>query len=232
MFIKKLIFGAWGCVLLTLTGCAVSRDTAWEAYEKAQVCCESLSQLHYEKLPSERVQTYDIDERSQMFAFGTGRSFVLGIELPTLPPPLFVRLKSFALGDSIRTAYLFYPLILILDNQYKTLSRIVPPADMALSKAGLSESISENRGGLMTKYQWDVPVNDQGARYLVIHTDARKFDSGVSRQAPIFIPVILPGLITVLPTGQKEEILIPFSAFGRISLQVQSGLPSLGSPQE
>jgi hypothetical protein len=179
--------------------------------------------LQYEKLPSEGLKSFDINEHSQMFAFDTGRSFLLGIELPPLQPPFLVRIKSFALGGHIKESQIFYPVALVLDSSHRTLSRQLPPPNMSLSAAGFSETAAENRWGLGTKYQWDLLVDDNAARYLVIYTDARLLASGAgeSRRIPVFVPVSLAGFIAVVPTGQQETVIVPYSAFGRISVQAQ-----------
>jgi hypothetical protein len=220
---KGLMVGVWCCVILTLTGCAVSREAVRSAYESAQVCCDNLALLRYEKLPSEGLKLFDIDEHSQMFAFDTGRSFLLGIELPPLQPPFVVRIKSFALGDHLKESQIFYPVVLVLDGNHRTLSQQLPPPNMSLSGAGFRETAAENRWGLGLKYQWDLLVDDKAARYLVIYTDARMLASGAgeSRRVPIFVPFILPGFVTILPTGQQETVIVPYSAFGRISVQAQ-----------
>lgn len=225
---KRLMLGVWSCVVLTLTCCAVSREAVWSAYEKAQICCDSLAQLRYERLPGEGIKLFDIDERAQIFAFDTGRSFVLGVELPHLQPPFFVRLKSFALGNHIKNSQIFYPLVLVLDGHYETLSRRTPSPDMSLSTAGFSETAAENRWGLRLKSQWDLFIDEKAARYLVIYTDARMLASGEVRHIQRFATIILPGFVTVLPTGQVDTIQIPYSAFGRIGLEVVTSSPSPG----
>jgi hypothetical protein len=220
---QRLAWIAWVSLAVAVGGCAVSRDAVRRAYETAQPCCETLAQLRYEKLPAQGPALFDIDERSPLFAFDTGRSFVLAVELPPLSPPYVVRIKSFALGDHIKESQIFFPAVLVLDERHAVLSRHVPPPSVSLRTADFTEATTENRWGLGLKLEWDLPIEHPAARYLVVHTTAEALAMAQKHRVPRFVPMILPGLVTTLPTGQEEVVEVPHSAFGRISLRV---LPS------
>lgn len=203
---------------LVLVQLAAVADEIQSAYELATPCCESLSELRYEQLPVDRPALFEIDAKSQMFVFDTGRSFVLAVELPEREPPYTVQVRSYAVGDVIQRSRLFYPAALLLDADHRVLE-FREPADLPVVKTSFGDARRENHWGLPLRLEWDVLIDRPGTKYLVIHPTESRLASRSFTTTRRAVPVILPGLVTALP-GKKEEVGIAHSPFGRLALQV------------
>jgi maltose operon protein len=196
----------------------VSRETAVSSLSGAQPCChDSLQQLPYDVLSSDREVHFSLDGDSPAFRFSTGKSYFKAFRLPWRALPYRIRLQSFALGEHIDKAHLFYPQLALLNGDYQIVRRS-GAADFTLSKAGFSETAGKT-WGLPVKLEGEFVIDDPQERYLVIFTTDALLADATPYVVTRVVSVILPGLVTVLPTG-RERIRIPHSPFGLLYLNV------------
>ncbi len=148
-FVAVIAFG-----LLALGGCAGSGGGMWiapmeprspmytavspsatasrEILDAARVCCDSLSGLRFEPLNTKGAQFYEIDARSQAFAFSTGKSLVQGIVIPDDLERATIDL------DAVAGATVFVPTVLVLDRDFKV-SRAIDSRNFKYTPAGFME---------------------------------------------------------------------------------------------
>ena len=210
------VAAAW---VLSGAGCTANPERARVAFEHATPCCSGLSELSYRPLALDAVGRYDIDDKSPLFVFDTGRSFVLPLALPMHGTPYVIELRSYVLGDQPQTGQVFYPVALVLDEQHRVLSRHETEG-LAIARASHQEAIDENRWGLPLRLELDIVVDDPAARYLVIHTTARQLGATSTATVKTVVPVIVPGLVTALPGGE-EQVTIVHSPFGCVAVGVR-----------
>jgi len=157
--------------------------------------------------------SFNLDASSKAYNFQTGKSYFKAFRLPGKALPYRIRISSFALGDVIKRAHIFYPQIALLDDRFNII-RQSALGDFTLIKAGMSETL-----GLPVKLEGDFVIDDPNARYLVIFTTHEQMRATTPYETFKVAPVILPGVVTAVPTG-KEEIEIPHSPFGLLQLQI------------
>lgn len=197
----------------------VSYEKAADSLRSSRSCCTSMAQFKYDPLAAEGGIGFKLDASSDAFDFESGKSYFKAFRLPEKAPPYRIKISSYALGETINKAHIFYPQIALLDDHFAVVRQGVP-AGLRLRKVGYKEAVAET-GGLPLKLEGAVLVDDPRAKYLVVYT-TRKSMSGVSpyvtRQT---IPVILPGLVTAVP-GARGTVQIRHSPFGLLHMEILS----------
>ncbi len=201
-----------------LGGCSVSREEAREHFSQARACCESLDTLPYPPLPPDEVVLIDLNEKAPAFHFPDGMSYFAAFRLPPFSASYPITVKSFALGEHIDVAHIFYPELWLLDENFVVLGRSDAQL-FVLSQTLVSEAARENKWGLPVKLQGTLQIDDPRAAYLVILTTETLLNGSSRYGLRRAIPVVLPGLVTALP-GPRDTVRIPHSPFGRISVQM------------
>jgi hypothetical protein len=64
--------------------CAVSYSDVMKSYEATLVCCRSMDEFPFSKLPESGSVTIELDEKSKAYVFDTGKSYFQSFELPTV----------------------------------------------------------------------------------------------------------------------------------------------------
>jgi hypothetical protein len=212
-------------VLPLLSSCAamVTYRKAVDSFINSTPCCASMAEFKYEPLPSEETVTFRLDEKSDSFVFPSGKSYFKAFRLPNKEATYRIHVKSFALGETIDKAHIFYPQVALLDGGF-TVVKQSDPGNFMLKKAGIKETASISWGLLMLKLEGSILVDIPDARYLVIYTTKElmlKTSEYMSQQIQP-IPVPIPGgvLIGAVPAG-KLPVAIPYSPFGWISISVE-----------
>lgn len=212
-------------LLLLLSSCAamVTYRTAVDSFMKATPCCTSMAEFKYDPLPSDEPVTFRLDENSDSFVFPSGKSYFKAFRLPSKEIPYRTHVKSFALGETIDKAHIFYPQIALLDDRF-TICKLSDPGDFVLKKAGLKETASVSWGLLMLKLEGSMQVDIADARYLVIFTTKELMgistsEHTVQRVQPIPVPIPSGVLIGAVPWG-KKSVTIPNSPFGWLSIRI------------
>ncbi|NIX00506.1 MAG: hypothetical protein GWN13_20095, partial [Phycisphaerae bacterium] len=163
-----------------------------------------MAEFEYESLPTEEAVIFRIDEKSDAFVFPSGKSYFKAFRLPKKEVPYRIHVKSFALGETIDKAHIFYPQVALLDGSF-TVAKQSDPGDFVVKKAGLKETASISWGLLMLKLEGSMLVDIPNAKYLVIYTTKellRKTSKHMAKQIQP-IPAPIPGgvLIGAVPAG-------------------------------
>ena len=156
--------------VMAIVSCAymVSHEKAVDRLGKARNCCESIAQFRYDQLTEGKGIKFNLDETSDAFNFETGKSYFKAFCLPDKAVPYGLRIRSFAMGEQLYQAHIFYPQIALLDEHFAII-RQSNSRDFLLSKAGFVEIMSEN-WGLQLKLEGYVRVDDPGVKYVLIFT--------------------------------------------------------------
>ena len=195
----------------------VSHETAREGLRGAGICCESMSQFRYDPLAEGEGARFNLDASSTAFNFESGKSYFKAFRLPEKTLPYRIKITSFALGETINKAHIFYPQVALLDDRF-AIVRQSAPGDFILSKAGFKEAASET-WGVPVKIEGSVLVNNPDAKYVLVFT-TQKLMSGTSPyEARQVVPIIVPGVVTAIP-GRKETVFIPHSPFGLLHVAI------------
>lgn len=206
-------------VLVGVMSCAtmVSHESAVESLRSARSCCDSIGHFKYDQLTEENGVSFNLDASSTAFEFPSGKSYFKAFRLPEKIPPYQIEITSWALGEHVDKAHIFYPQVMILDADFASVTQSVP-GDFVLSKADYGETASET-WGLPIKLEGSVQVDDPNAKYLLVFTTRElmmQVSPYLARQA---VPIILPGVVTAIP-GPEETVYIRHSAFGLLHVEV------------
>lgn len=206
-------------VLLGIAGCATPRSAVMESFAAAANCCRSMSEFRYEPLEVGQSRSFDLDARSAAFLFPTGKSYFRAFALPDAEQGYSLRVQSFMMGDHLGAAYLFFPQVLTLDAQYRVV-RTMPPEAFALKRASYAETARET-WGLPWKLEGALAFTPANAseRYLVVLTTEELMKRRTSMETLRIMPVILPGVVSAIPTG-KKQVVIPHSPAGHLNISL------------
>jgi maltose operon protein len=189
-----------------------------ESLRDAKECCQSLAEFRHEPLLEGKRVDFQLDASSPAFRFETGKSFFKVFSLPKKRLPYYVHIRSFALGETIKTAHIFYPQMALLDERTRVVAKN-DPAAVFVTKAGVTETASVSWTALGIKFEDSLRVDDADARYVVIYTTDEMLMTVSPYSTVRIAPVILPGMVAALPTG-TETVLVPHSPHGILSIEV------------
>ncbi len=205
-------------LMLFIASCAVTHQQAVDSLREAKECCQSMDEFRYEPLVEGKRVDFELDASSSAFRFETGKSFFKAFSLPKKQLPYYVHIKSFALGETIKTAHIFYPQLALLDEHYRVAAKN-DPAAVFVTKAGMTETASVSWTALGIKFEDALLVDHPDARYVVIYTTDEMLKTVSPYSTVRIAPVILPGIVTALPIG-KEMVLILHSPYGILSIEI------------
>ena len=195
----------------------VSHDNAVDSLRRARNCCDSIAQFKYDQLTKVEGISFKLDASSDAFDFQSGKSYFRAFHLPEKAPPYRIKVTSWALGEHVNKAHIFYPQVALLDEGFDIVGQSVP-GDFVLGKAGVGETVSET-WGLPIKLEGYVLVDYPSAKFVLVFTTQKLMNGTspyVSRQV---VPIILPGVVTAVP-GPEETVLIRHSPFGLLRLEI------------
>lgn len=206
-------------VFLTAASCAtiVSYETARESLQRAKSCCGSMAQFRYEPLAKGEGVRFSLDASSSAFTFESGKSYFKAFRLVDEAIPYRIRISSFALGETIDRAHIFYPQVALLDERFAVL-RQSAPGDFVLSKMSLKEAAAQTMG-LPIKLEGSILVDSPHAKYVLVFTTQALMAGSSSYETRRPVPVILPGLVTAIPT-RKETVPIRYSPFALLNVSI------------
>lgn len=205
--------------LLTLASCAtmVSYETARESLQRAGTCCESMAQFRYDPLAKGEGVRFNLDASSTAFNFESGKSYFKAFRLVEEAIPYRISVSSFALGETIDKAHIFYPQIALLDERFAILAQSAR-GDFVLRKMGLSEAAGQTMG-LMIKLEGSILVDSPRARYVLVFTTQELMAGSSLYETRRVVPVILPGFVTAIP-GDTEMVRIRYSPFAMLHVSI------------
>lgn len=209
-------------LFLVLTGVAscatmVSHKDAVDSLHSARSCCESFAQFKYDQLPEAEGIRFNLEASSDAFNFPTGKSYFKAFHLPEMTKPYRIKITSWALGEHINKAHIFYPQVALLDGSFGVVKQSAP-GDFVLRKAEVGETVSET-WGLPVKLEGSMLVDNASAKFVLVFTTQELMSHAspyIARQA---VPIILPGLVTAIP-GPEETVFIQHSPFGLLHLEI------------
>ncbi len=216
-----LIVNILMCLTISVSGCSVPYTKTITQYQNAAICCASMEQFSFETLKIGDSKSFDLNERSPAFQFATGKSYFKAFLLPQSSYPYVITVTSYMLGDSIDSAYILFPQIITLNEDYK-LMRSSDPNNVMLLKAGFSETARET-WGLMYKLVVELPYEESNKpeKYLIVLTTSELLGAKSSLSTLRVAPIVWPGMVGAIPVGTKE-VLIPHSPAGRINVSLRS----------
>jgi maltose operon protein len=205
--------GLLSCFLLA--SCAMPLGTARERYEATPVVSyHGFVNFPYEKLSLKDSKAFRIDEHSPAFDFGTGKSFFRAFALPQSPTPYTVTVRSYLVGHHLNSGYIFAPRVIFLNDRF-TVTRTLETGDFHYAKPGLFET-SGWRAMLEGSTRIDRSARDE--RYLIILTTKEALKEKTILPFPVIIPVIMPGVVTAIPTGKQMDIPVSNSPVGNLRI--------------
>lgn len=206
-------------VLISIVSCAtmVSYEKASESLSNSVSCCESIAHFNYEPLPKVEGISFKLDESSDAFDFQSGKSYFKAFNLPPKDLPYFIKIDSYALGETIQNAHIFYPQIVVLDDHFVIIQQSVAN-DFTLRKVGYRE-VAKETGGLPVKLEGSILVDNPNAKYILIFTTQKLMSSKSPYVTLDVMPIILPGVVTAIPTGKSTK-QIHHSPFGLLHIEI------------
>lgn len=209
------------CLTILVSGCSVPYTKTITQYQNAAICCASIDKFSFETLQIGDSKSFDLNERSPAYQFFTGKSYFKAFLLPQSSYPYVITVTSYMLGDNIDSAYILFPQIITLNEDYK-LIRSSDPNNVRLLKAGFSETAKET-WGLMYKLVVELHFEESNKleRYLIVLTTKELLGAKTSLSTLRVVPIVWPGVVGAIPVGTKE-VLIPHSPAGRINVSLRS----------
>jgi hypothetical protein len=206
-------------ILVTVASCAtmVSHDNAVDSLRKARNCCDSIAQFKYDQLTKAEGISFKLDASSDAFDFQSGKSYFRAFHLPEKAPPYRIKVTSWALGEHVNKAHIFYPQVALLDKSFDIVGHSAP-GDFVLGKAGVGETVSET-WGLPIKLEGYVLVDYPSAKFVLVYTTQKLMNGTSPYVSRLVVPIILPGVVTAVP-GPEETVLIRHSPFGLLRLEI------------
>lgn len=203
------------CALLAVSACAPTSLALRDSLAVAPDCCASEREFRYSALGvGERVKV-ELGAASPAHVFSTGKSYYAAFRLPPQPRPLTVQVRSIISGGlTLAEAYLFYPVVAILDADYGSRRVVsVPPAKVSAAVkddffAGVVLDLS-------------VPVAESDA-FVVVHSDARllgqtfRFERHTTNTQTVYYPG--GSMLVTNPVHVQADI--PYAAGGKVEVRL------------
>jgi maltose operon protein len=187
-------------------------------YNEATVCCSGYSDFNYEKLVIPDTKVFWLNEESKTFVFDTGKSYFKAFELPKYSSPYSISIKSYKIGQTADSFYIFSPAVMFLDERFnvtRLLSRNVLQYHaislVDFDAAGSARALE----GKIT-----VAADNTDERYMIILTTSELLAEKTIETYPSFVPFIFPGAVGVIPTGRMNTFIIPHSPSGKIKIVI------------
>jgi hypothetical protein len=155
----------------------------------------------------------ELSASSPAHEFSTGKSYYAAFRLPPQPRPLSIQVRSFVSGGfTLAEAYLFYPVVAVLDADYRIRSVVSVPPDK------VSSAVREDffAGVLL---DLSVPIA-AGDAFVVLYTDARllgetfRFERHTTTTRTLYYPG--GSMLVTDPVHVKADI--PYAAGGRVEV--------------
>ena len=213
-------------LILLSSGCATPTpyEQLMKTYHEAPICCESMKDFAFESIGIGDSVSFDLDENSPAFLFQTGKSYFKAYAIPQSSYPYQVSIKSYMLGEQSESAYIFYPRIITLDEEFRV-ERSTDLQCFQILRVGFLEWLKQP-GALWYKIEGSIAFTEENSseKYLVIITtdELLHAKTPLSRVQLLRIPTPIPdmpGAAILVPIG-KEEVLVPHMPSGRITISV------------
>ncbi len=210
---------------ILLSGCAAPYTAALQKLQDKDPCCESIAELGFEKLRLGQSLGVEMGGPSKAFNFESGKSFFASYELPYYEDSYSIVVRSFMIGDQIDKAYIFFPHMVTLDEEFNVV-REIGKESFRFNKTFMGES-----WGLPYKLEARIEFDrDRAEKYLIIMTTEEMLLMKSSIETMKLVPLVMPGLVTAMPLGRKDAV-VPHAPVGRLRVTVTSSSAPRRSPQ-
>jgi len=164
-------------------------------------------------------KSFVLNETSPAYLFDTGKSFFKAFALPQFSYPYHVFVKSYMLGQSPETWYIFFPKVITLNKDFEVV-RSTDFRSFQFQRAGVMETAKETFG-VMYKIEGHISFTEENnaERYLIILTTEELLGAKTYLVMGKSTPIVLSGYVTAVPTGSKVTA-VPHSPSGRINISV------------
>jgi maltose operon protein len=202
---------------LLIQACTTPYGTALRQYREVPVCCSSLAELPVEQLQVGDKQSFELGGGSPAYRFDTGKSYFRAFALPQGPYPYRVTVRSFFVGDRLKSAYLFYPQLITLDGE-RHVVRSTGPGTFTLERAGLLDALPET-GELPYKVEGGLTFtgDNRDERYLVVLTTDELLRGKTLVSTIGAVPMFIVGYKETVPTSANEA-WVPHAPAGRVEV--------------
>jgi maltose operon protein len=171
--------------------------------------------LIYRELQAGQRLRLELDAASPTHGFASGKSYYTAFHLPPYQQPLDLRVRSLLSGGlTLAEAYLFYPVVAVLDADHRVRSvAAVPPEKV---RASVQEDFF---AGVLLDL--NVPVAE-GDAFAVLYTDARllgktfRFERHTATTRTVYYPG--GSMLATDPVHVKADI--PYAAGGRVEVRL------------
>jgi Maltose operon periplasmic protein precursor (MalM) len=212
IFTYLLVLGT----IISIQGCAKPYGTVLRDYTEAPICCTSLADLPVEPLLLGDKKSFDLGTGSPVYQFDTGKSYFRAFALPQGPYPYRVTVRSFIMGDNLKSTYLFFPQLITLDEHHR-LVRSTGPETFTLQHAGYIETMLET-AGFRRKLEGGLTFTDKSRdeHFLVVLTTSDLLQG----KSTVSIAGDEPMLNTITVAANGNEAQVSHAPAGRISISL------------
>lgn len=210
--------GAILLISLILAACAPTYKGVLDDFALAPVTCRDLTALTPLALAKGQSLKIELGPDSAVCDTPGGKSYAVLLEIPQLPPPAKITVKSFLLGEVPEKSFIFMPKVDFFDDDLRV-ARTSSEEEFRFTRAGFKETAEVSATALMYKAEGRF-IFDEGAdtpRFMAVYTTGELMKKHAVMQKATAIPVILPGIVGAIPTGTKE-VMIPYAPAGLLSV--------------
>ncbi len=210
-----LVLGA----ALQFQACSTSYGTAVRQFREVPACCTSLAELPLQSIRMGDKESFELGEGAPAFRFETGKSYFRAFALPQGPYPYRVTVSSFLMGNRLKSAYLFSPQLITIDERRRVV-RTPGPGSFTLGRAGLIETVQET-GGLGYKLEGGLTftADNRDERYLVVLTTDELLQGKTPVSTAGSVPMFLPAYGRTAPSPANEAE-VPHAPMGKVAVSV------------
>jgi len=213
MRIPRLAVAA--CALLAVSACAPTSLALRDSLAAAPDCCARERDFRYQALGlGERVKV-ELGAASPAHAFSTGKSYYAAFRLPPQPRPLTVQVRSIISGGiTLAEAYLFYPVVAVLDADYGSRLVVSVPPDK------VSAAVKDDFfAGVVLDLSVPIVAGDT---FVVLYSDARllgqtfRFERHTTNTRTVYYPG--GSMLVTDPVHVQADI--PYAAGGKVEVRL------------
>ena len=211
------------CAILLVQGCAKPYGSVVRHYREVPVCCASMAELPIDELQPGDNKSFDLGAGSPAYQFDTGKSYFRAYLLPLGGYPYRVTVSSYLIGDYLKSAYLFFPQLITLDERRKVV-RSTGPGTFSVTRTNFIEGV-QTAGDFHYKIEGGLTFTEtnRDERYLVVLTT----DELLRMKTPVpsgEVPMLLLGS-TWTSSAKASEVMVPHAPGGKVSISLSPLAP-------
>lgn len=202
-------------IFMVFSACAPKLSIQMDKLNQQQSLVSNLDDLNYQPLMMNEEIKINVDEKSAVYLFSTGKSYVKAFSLPE-GRPLKVTIKSYFIGPFVDESVVFIPCASLLSRDYQVLSLLDPELPI-IEKASLDET-----GGVRFKNTLSISVTESDSvTNFIIYTTDRHLSQTSDAYIKEMAQAIIPGVTVITVPIGKHNVKVPHSPVGRLRIIVQ-----------